>query len=216
MTATGWLLDRGLIDRPDHLFALAVLSSASGAPCLLPLEASFGPAGPIRTVRPAAGDAHASVSWGLQPLPPVPEIPGPWSVQHAVNAPGLEERARAHEALRRAELERLAEEEALLRRVIGLYCKVQERPAPAELATLPPGDEPGAVEARLGALGRVAAGLLGAPAVVAAAVALMRGELAAGFVELPQTVRELVRLGLAQVQMVPRHVVWPTDSGPPS
>ena len=75
MVATGWVLDAGRVDRPDHLFALAVLPSPDGA-CLYPLDAATGDAGPRRPL--------ALVPTG--PQTPAPPSDIGWAVPAAARA----------------------------------------------------------------------------------------------------------------------------------
>ncbi|HKE20510.1 MAG TPA: transglutaminase-like domain-containing protein, partial [Kofleriaceae bacterium] len=62
--ATGWTLDRGFVDEPDHLFAMALLETGAGPRWLpvdasttragRPLHAGHRPPGPWRATRPGA------------------------------------------------------------------------------------------------------------------------------------------------------------------
>ncbi|MFO0576742.1 MAG: hypothetical protein U1A78_22290 [Polyangia bacterium] len=106
--AGGWALDLGFLDRPDHLYALAVLYSSSG-PCLMPLDATRGPQGPRRLLpgigepAPLIGSASGSTTGAgpgqaaaggsvampaLGSAPPVPPVPGPWSADEVLPNPG--------------------------------------------------------------------------------------------------------------------------------
>ena len=57
--SSGWVLDRGVAERPDHLFALAIVPSLSG-PTLLPLEGACTESGePIRPMATRPPPTHA-------------------------------------------------------------------------------------------------------------------------------------------------------------
>jgi hypothetical protein len=76
MVATGWVLDTGRVDRPDHLFALTVLPSPQGA-CLYPLDAAVGDGGPRRPLNlvstgpqvPRADPPPADPGWAAPSWP---------------------------------------------------------------------------------------------------------------------------------------------------
>ncbi len=124
LVCTGWVLNQGALDRPDHLFAVAVLPSPRGL-SLLPLEAAVGPDGPLRAVEP--GKSHVMES-GIRPppRPAVAAIPGPWT---AARTPAAGRGDRAPDAVTE-EIARLAAEAAVLTRAIRLICKAGDRPVP--------------------------------------------------------------------------------------
>jgi hypothetical protein len=189
LVGAGWLLDEGVVDRPDHLFALALLPSPAG-PCLLPLEAAMGADGPIR---PLARRVSSERAVGLPPRPAVPPVPGPWSAPPAaVTDP---------ESVRRAEAQRTASEEQLLRRAIRLCAHVRGEPEPEGLDAV--GE---------GSLRLLAEKALGDPALLGPLLTALRQE---GSVQTALTapLQELVRLGLLQLRSVPSFQVWPADRG---
>jgi hypothetical protein len=195
MVATGWMLDEGFADRPDHLFALAVVPSTAG-PCLLPLDASTGPRGPVR---PLAGAAPPAVEILPQPRPDVREAGGGWGTP-VLPGPerdvAVDEHVHAIQRNLRAELDR---ERDALRRVIRI----------AEAAQ---GREPSQLRAQedLAALRRQAAQALGDPSRLAPLLAVIRGEYDQSAV-VPEAVQALVRDGLAVVESFPSYRVRPAD-----
>ncbi len=76
LIATGWVLDEGVVDLPDHLFALALLNSEEG-PCLLPLDAAATERGPIRTVQRRSFPTPAK---DLTSRPAIPTVKGTWNI----------------------------------------------------------------------------------------------------------------------------------------
>ncbi|RYE85694.1 MAG: transglutaminase domain-containing protein, partial [Myxococcales bacterium] len=70
--STGWVLDRGHIDEPDHLWTLALLPSDQG-PRWMPLDASLGRDGQPQVVpRRPAGDLRVTAPRPAAPLPAAP------------------------------------------------------------------------------------------------------------------------------------------------
>jgi hypothetical protein len=90
MTATGWVLKAGIVDVPDHLFALAVVPSEQGA-CLLTLDAAATDQGPI-TPMGRRTPIVESEQLKSEPLPSVPAPMGAWNntpaPRSARNMPG--------------------------------------------------------------------------------------------------------------------------------
>jgi len=78
VTATGWVLSGGIIDLPDHLFALAVVPSAQGA-CLLTLDAAATDQGPIRPLGQRKSSTINTNEVETVALPPVPAPTGAWN-----------------------------------------------------------------------------------------------------------------------------------------
>jgi len=195
MVAIGWMLDEGFADRPDHLFALAVVPSVAG-PCLLPLDASTGPRG---AVRPLAGAAPPAVEVVPQPRPEVPEVGGGWGTQVL---PGperdvvVEEHVHAMERNLRAELER---ERAALHRVVRIADAVHGRQA----SQIPAHEE--LVELR-----KRAVRALGEPSRLGPMLAVIRGEYERA-ADVPEEVQALVRDGLAVVDSFPSFRVRAAD-----
>jgi len=74
--AVGWVLDEGVVDLSDHLFALALVSSLDG-PCILPLDAAATDRGPIRTVQRRQFPQPAKE---LKAQPAVPTVKGSWDI----------------------------------------------------------------------------------------------------------------------------------------
>ena len=76
LIATGWVLDEGVVDLSDHLFALALLKSEDG-PCLLPLDAAATDRGPIRTVhRRSFPTPPKDLTAGRS----IPTVKGSWNI----------------------------------------------------------------------------------------------------------------------------------------
>ncbi|MCB9713009.1 MAG: transglutaminase domain-containing protein [Myxococcales bacterium] len=194
MVANGWMLDEGFADRPDHLFALAVVPSAAGT-CLIPLEASTGPRGPVR---PLAGAAPPDVSLAPHARPTIADPGGGWS---GAVLPGPEREVAVDEhvhtlhRLLRAELDR---ELAALRRVIRIA-----EAARGQDVSLSLGDDVTSLRQR-------AIQLLGDPARLPPMLAVIRGDYDHA-PEIPEVVQALARDGLATVQAVPSYRVRPAD-----
>lgn len=74
--ATGWVFDEGVVDLPDHLFALAILNSGDGL-CVLPLDAAATDRGPIRTIHRRRFPPPATA---LPARPSLPTVKGVWNV----------------------------------------------------------------------------------------------------------------------------------------
>lgn len=75
--ASGWVLEGGQVDEPDHLWALALLPSDLG-PRFLPLDASSTRNGtPLRVARRPQGSFRARAPDNASPLPPPPA----WAAQ---------------------------------------------------------------------------------------------------------------------------------------
>ncbi len=205
LLATGWVLDQGRVDRPDHLFALAILPSAQG-PSLFPLDAATGRQGPIRplSLNPASARPEGVA---LPERPPVPPVPGPWSVAAIHNAPDEASVDAMMADLRRTEQRQHEEDVAALSHIVRLVCEARSMPEPADLKALMSGADPPAAKAA--SLRRMAEDLLGSSALVGAMVGLMRGELRQ-FAAIPPTIQELVRLGLVEVRTIPIYEVSPT------
>ncbi|MCX4245436.1 sacsin N-terminal ATP-binding-like domain-containing protein [Paraliomyxa miuraensis] len=195
MVATGWMLDEGFADRPDHLFALAVVPSASG-PCLLPLDASTGPRGPVR---PLQGAAPPTVE--LQPVarPPVPTSGGGWGTPVL---PGPEREVAVDEhvhALHRTLRSELDREREALRRIVRIADAAYGR-GPSHL----PAHE------ELTELRRRAMRALGDPTRLEPMLAVIRGEYELTD-EVPEGIQALIRDGLALVESLPGYRVKPAD-----
>ncbi|HJL16102.1 MAG TPA: transglutaminase domain-containing protein [Sandaracinaceae bacterium LLY-WYZ-13_1] len=76
--ATGWVLEGGALSEPDHLWALALLEDAAGAPVWVPIDASTTatgrplrvprrPAGRFRKPREKTARAPKAPRWALDP-----------------------------------------------------------------------------------------------------------------------------------------------------
>jgi hypothetical protein len=195
MVAIGWMLDEGFADRPDHLFALAVVPSVAG-PCFLPLDASTGPRG---AMRPLAGASPPAVEVVPQPRPDVPEVGGGWGTQVL---PGperdvvVDEHVHAMERNLRAELER---EREALRRVVRIADAAYGRVG----SQLPEHEE-------LAELRQRAVRALGDPSRLPPLLAVIRGEYERA-AEVPEEVQALVRDGLAVVDSFPSFRVRAAD-----
>ena len=198
MVATGWVLDRGRIHRPDHFFALVILPGPQG-PCLMPLEAATGPQGPLRPMapEPPRDGLHEEGS-----LPPIAPPPGPWSSERIMNMPSPDDLDRGLGQMRQQELEAARAEAELARRALVHLCAVSGRALPDALggALEAPGPE------HLGALRAHGARQLDSPTLFAALMAVLRGDYEEVAV-LPPAVRELVRQDLVRVRTVSRYHV---------
>jgi transglutaminase-like putative cysteine protease len=229
LVATGWVLDEGRIDRPDHLFALALVSSPTGRG-VLPLDAAVGDHGPRRPLggwdqTGAAGlEPHPTGPHrvpgieparvpGIEPTrvpgiepsrPPVPGFAGPWSIAPAGKVrDDLEDHLAS---LRAAERVRLEEDAVVLERAIRLICAVQDVEEPSILEAL---RAPGVVPAdRVFRLRLEAERLLRDPERVGTLVRLLRGEFQQ-MMAVPPEVQELVKLGLARVVTAPVYQARP-------
>ncbi len=185
LIATGWALDEGRVDRPDHLFALALLESVSG-PVLMPLDASMSRHGPLRPLRPEPSLVAARGG-------SLPASGGAWSgsgTQRPVD--GLSEARSEEEQLALEELTH--HREALL---LALGGKAPDAFLRAALddASLPLGE-------RIQRLQHGLRGLLGSAELAVTAVRLCAGDYQS-LSRLPAPVEELVQRGLAEVQTVP-------------
>jgi hypothetical protein len=115
LVCTGWVLLDGRLERPDHLFGVALLPSSHG-PCVLPLEAAVrGEGVPIR---PLARTPDRAPLAGL----PVAAVPGPWSTSPAVPLEA--------DSVRRAEEERLAQDAQVLERALRLIARARGAAVP--------------------------------------------------------------------------------------
>ncbi|MEM7151880.1 MAG: hypothetical protein AAF799_03515 [Myxococcota bacterium] len=195
MIATGWMLDEGFADRPDHLFALAVLPSAAG-PCLMPLDAATGPRGPVR---PLAGSQPPTVDLSPRRRPSILEPGGGWGgrmLPGPEREVAVDEHVHSFHRLLRDELDR--ERDALYRLL---------RIAEAARGTEP---TPRRDDEQLSDLRARAIRALGDPARLAPMLAIIRGDY--DHTEaVPDVVQALVRDGLATVQSRPSYRVRPAD-----
>ncbi len=210
MPAAGWLLDGGSVDRPDHLFALALLPAAGGD-ALVPLDASVGERGPRAPLgpRPEPPARETAVDpWALPRLPDVPPVAGPWSIPAAGRQPEAETEARL-DALRAAEREALDRESALLGAGIRLACAVRGIPLPADLDALERGEgiDP---HDRIRRLLDAAQRILGDAELAGAWLGVFRGDFR-GMQDVPLPVQRLVRMGLARVESEPRYSILPAE-----
>lgn len=206
MVGTGWVLDRGMIDRPDHLFALAIVPSPGG-PCVLPLDSATGAQGPQR---PMATTARRTADRTPHTLAPPPEVTGPWSANAVYNMPSEEELERRLEQLRANEQRALHEEVTGLAELILHVLSVRGR-APSKDLERVLGDVGergvgGSTQEQLHALQRAAVGLLGRPELVRVLQGVMSGDYDEVAV-VPAEVRELVGLELVRVESLSRYHV---------
>lgn len=176
LVGSGWALDLGRVDRPDHLFAVALLESTRG-PVLMPLDGIMSASGgPLR--------AQARALPGEPTGPSLPRPGGAWGGAASVRP--VEQNVReVEQALADQELARHLEAVRLMLRDPGFK--------------LPQGLPPEEAMHRLRETLRKG---LGSPELVGALVRLVGGEYTQ-LQRLPPEVEELVRRGLAQVQQVP-------------
>ena len=179
LLATGWVLDEGFLEFPDHVFALAVLQSVDG-PCLLPLDGTSSTQGPLRQMKRRTPPHNPMAG-----VRPPAEPPGIWAVT------GPLRQVDESQLLRSQEDQLLREELSCYREAVALLLK---RPAPQQ--------------ASLSELQNILRQHLPSPEVAAALVRLVAGDYQS-LVSLPPAVEELVRLNLAEVQTVPVLQVLP-------
>ncbi len=179
LLASGWVLDEGFLEFPDHVFALAVLQSVDG-PCLLPLDGTSSTQGPLRQMkrRTPPNNPMAGVR-------PPAEPPGIWAVT------GPLRQVDESQLLRTEEARLLKEELACYREAVALVLK---RPPPPQ--------------ASLAELQTILRQQLPSAEVAAALVRLVAGDYQS-LLSLPPAVEELVRLNLAEVETVPVLQVLP-------
>ncbi|MBX9668673.1 MAG: hypothetical protein K2X93_13690 [Candidatus Obscuribacterales bacterium] len=95
--AIGWVLDEGVIDLADHLFALALVTSSDGS-CIMPLDAAATDRGPIHTV-PRRNFPSAPLA--LHNRPSIPQVKGAWNITprnpSTTRSATTEKNVRAHE-----------------------------------------------------------------------------------------------------------------------
>lgn len=185
LVAAGWALDLGRADRPDHLFALALLPAVGGA-VLMPLDGSAARTGPLRPLSPSP---VSSPGKGV----PLPTAGGAW------NGSGAQRRADGlHDV--RAQEDQLAAQE-LLFHAEAVRLALQGRQPDANLRAaldderLPRAD-------RLSRLQAYLRGVLGSAELASTLVRLVAGDFHQ-VSRVPPAVDELVRRGLAEVQSVP-------------
>ncbi|MEO1269112.1 MAG: hypothetical protein AAFX99_13505, partial [Myxococcota bacterium] len=203
LVATGWLLNDGLIDRPDHLFALAIVPSVAG-PTLLPLDAATGPQGPHRAI-PRSTAPSAPRSTQLSP-PPVTSVPGPWSAPVVHNAPDAVEQQL--EVLEQAEHQRLMTEEQALRRgllMVGVALNSAEGREALEAI-----EGVFEVEQRVVLLRQALDALLPNPESARVFVGLLRGD-HNRFHALSPALQELAELGLVRIRQLSLFQVEPAE-----
>ncbi|MFN8610273.1 MAG: ATP-binding protein [Vulcanimicrobiota bacterium] len=183
LLASGWILDEGFLEFPDHVFAVAVLQSADG-PCLLPLDGTSSTRGPLRQAerRPPPKNPMPSQRPPAQPA-------GIWGVTGPLRQ--VDER----DLVRSEEAELLQQELTCLRQAVAM---VSRRPAPER--------------ASLAELKQVLRQHLPSEEVATALVRLLAGDYHS-LLALPPAVEELVRLDLAQVNSVPVLQVLPKRPG---
>ena len=194
LLATGWVLDEGFLECPDHLFAVAVLNSLQG-PCLMPLDGASSTQGPLRPLgrrRPPQGS--------LAKVAALPAPAGAWSVTGTLrNVDGLEELRQTEGQLLREELERHV---AAVRMVLAW-----KRLSPgAELRAALAGELHEGQ--RLHTMQQALRQQLPSLEVAGALLRLLAGEYAT-LTSLPPALEELVSLGLATVHSVPALKVVP-------
>ncbi|MEM9460253.1 MAG: hypothetical protein AAGF11_39125 [Myxococcota bacterium] len=199
LVALGWMLDEGFADRPDHLFALALVPSVTG-PCLLPLDASTGPRGPVR---PLAGAEPPAVSLAPPERPPIPDADGGWA---AALLPGPERDVAIDEhvhAIHRSMRATLDREREALRRAIRIADTAHGR-SPSTLESL---DDVARLRGR-------AITALGNESLLAPLLAVIRGDFDYA-TTVPESVQALIRSGLATVETHPSYHVRPIDMRDP-
>ncbi|MEW6283915.1 MAG: transglutaminase-like domain-containing protein, partial [Candidatus Eremiobacterota bacterium] len=178
LVATGWILDEGQLDRPDHLFAVAWLASTQG-PCLLPLDATTTQAGPQRPL----GRRSTAPS-----VPALPVPAGAWGASGAVRS-GLSEVRLTESRLRELEL-------AMHAQALTLVLSARGRsPEPEWAAAL----QGGPFEERVRVLRAALDELLGNAELSGALLRLLGGE----FQAMPAVhplVERLRDLGLAEIR----------------
>lgn len=201
LVATGWVLDRGVIHRPDHLFAIALLPSAEG-PVMLPLDAATGVQGPIRPTATRSLERREAPS---NTFAPVPSVGGPWSSASIHNLPTQQDLEQRLEVLRASEHSSLRAEARGLRELIMYVLaarSMQPDDALLELLEQPPGES----REQLRALRAAASSVLGRGELVEVLLAVSRGDFSEVAV-LPAEIRELAALGLVDVQGLSRYQV---------
>ena len=179
--ATGWVLDRGTVDRPDHLFAVAALPSVDGV-TLMPLDAATTDEDAVvRPMAPNAGSMHTSAVGGPG---------GAWNPTSAMSE--------RHDV----ERDRLVHRCTVLQ---GLLDHLYSQPAyspDARFIRLRAADPDISVARELMALGN---DLLGRDLFAALFAVAMRPSLDPAAMT-PQ-IRELVDLGLVTIRTVPRYMI---------
>lgn len=93
--ATGWVLDGGALSDPDHLWCVALLQDARGAPLWVPIDAASTRSGrPLRVARRPAGKFRAPKGQAKAPPPPEWELGGGEERGGASRARGTSKRKR--------------------------------------------------------------------------------------------------------------------------
>ncbi len=193
LLASGWVLDEGFLEQPDHIFALAVLQSLDG-PCLLPLDGTSSTQGPMRQIKRREPPANPLAS-----VRPPDAPPGIWS------ATGTLRQVDSSESIRTQESELLEAELRRYRQAVELVLRRQRRQATPEVQQALRSQHPAALQVLQSSLREMLA-----PEVGAALLRLLAGDYAS-LVSLPPAVAELVRLELAQVRTVPVLQVLPAS-----
>jgi len=197
LVASGWIFDLGVVDRPDHLFAVVITPTAAG-PCLMPIDGSSGAHGPM-PILPHHRDAPSTFPTSTPAPTP---IDSPWSFPDVrttdVNA--------NIDALRAAEELRLRREAALLFDAIALISRVHGQPLPDPILALRTDAPSIPADALAARLRQLVTSLLGDPDLVQPMLRLLRGDLHR-VNDLEPPVQELVRRGYARVQTVAVYAV---------
>ncbi len=198
LVATGWTLTKGVLQRPDHLWAIAVLPVFGGS-CWFPLDAATGEDGTPRTPL-ALPQKHAPAS-SLS----VPSLPKLWN---APTPPAMDLQANL-ESLRRTEANHLAQEWMLLWKAFALYEAVHGPSLPEFASSLREvGVEVSASE--VATMREVLRELLGGLDVLTVFQRLLSGDLRKVDV-VTEEVQILVKLGLVELKAVSLYEVLPLD-----
>lgn len=202
---TSWVLSKGVLSRPQHLFALAVVPTAQG-PCAIPLDAATSPRGAVRELAPRAEEQRDIAPGSAAGLPRVPSME---------RLSGWDPVADGADWLEAAELDRVVGEVQALAQALPHIHRICGGSVPARLVDrdmIAELDDLAAAQAVLRELTAAATATLGDPALTAALVAVMCGDFD-NVSSIPPRVRALVSMGLVSVRGVPGYNVIPVWSG---
>ena len=211
LAVTGWVFDEGVISRPDHLFALALIPGAQG-PCAMPLDAATGPEGPIRELARRAEEPRATAPTSG---PAIPSLPGVWSPAAGASLRDSGSDSGRLDDIGLAEALHLLQQARWLADALPYIYRLRggSLPMALDLRAALAGDirDVDRIRAMLDQLYRAATELLGDAGLVGTLLAVMRGDYD-GVHDIPPPVQALVGLAVVAVKSVPHYRVAPSWS----